>query len=230
MSDPWDSALRAFVQDDNGKPLANLLREVQYDQGQIPHRVVAGLAELLDPTTPRNRYRFVVEPLPVMSNMSLFAAIDEERKRWFESKEAIEWRCARAAADVERTRLTREARERLGESLGQDMASIKAFAEERREKQALQAFAREELAEAKLQDKRTLSYAAIRLTTKRLTKEECKRVERRLEIIGDVWMATERGLSASDAKIEAADKFKLSTRQIDNILKMAPPGPWRDRR
>ena len=113
----------------------------------------------------------------------------------------------------ERTRLTREARERLGESLGQDMASIKAFAEERREKQALQAFAREELAEANLQDKRPLSYAAIRLTTKRLTKGGCNRVERRSEIMSDVWMATERGLSFTAAKIEAAEKFKLSEKQ-----------------
>ena len=55
MSDTWDAALRALVQEDDGAPLANLLRRaaplLEREPGPVllPFHVVCDLAELLDP-------------------------------------------------------------------------------------------------------------------------------------------------------------------------------------
>jgi hypothetical protein len=61
-----------------------------------------------------------------------------------------------------------------------------------------------------------------------LTPKQCKLVERDLEIMGDVLMAD--GLSRTAIKDKLVEKYKLSERQVDNILNKLPPGLWRKKR
>jgi hypothetical protein len=145
VDDPWQSALRAFVQDDNGKPLANLLRELLPKAREVvpvPFGVVSALAELLDPTTARNLYRFL-DPPPALSNENLIRALERERKQWLESEEVQEARLAHEAANIERRRLVEEAKKKFGgRGTEEDERSLEEFAKECGDTRALTAFDR----------------------------------------------------------------------------------------
>jgi hypothetical protein len=58
MSDKWDAALRALVQEKDGRPLAYLMRgtSLHGEPGPIPPRIVYALADLLDPQISWNQY------------------------------------------------------------------------------------------------------------------------------------------------------------------------------
>jgi len=233
VNDPWQSALRAFVQDDNGKPLANLLRELPLLESgavPIPFGVRSALTELLDPTSPANLYRFIEQPEP-LSNENLIETLNRARKQELESKEWIEWKLAHEAANVERARLVKVVREKFGgRGTEEDERSLAEFAEESGDTKALEALGRERRARAKWTEKKQRSYAAVRLTTKCLSDKQCKLLDRNLNIMVDVGEAMTKGLRFSEATVSVTAKYGLTAETVGDICKEEAPGHWRGKR
>jgi hypothetical protein len=219
------AALTAFVQFDDGKPITKRLRELLRKSGNhvlVPRGIVDGLAELLDPTNARNLYRFL-DPPPALSNENIIEALSREREQWFGSKEAQEVRRAHEAAENERARLREEMEKTFSGAKEETAESLADFAKESGDKEALAAFHHEAQALAKWTGKKQRSYAAVRLTTKRLSDKQCKLLDRNLNIMLDMREAILKGLRFSEAAISVAAPYGLTAETVGDICKEGPP-------
>jgi hypothetical protein len=214
----WDVALCALVQDDNGKPLAKLLRKgrCMLHDGvwvpQIPLDVAFALAELFDPHSPTSPF---VKRSKSAEAERLKAGIEVE-----EALKALMVECDRLVktynAQVNRLKALSSKRRSI---CGKDMITLKQFAEEHDDQKALRAFADHTKAQNRFTAAMNAINPAVRLTIKPLSTERRERLQRNGGIIGAMLAATLlEEQSVSDAAEDVGKKVGLTDRQVLRIV------------
>lgn len=224
----WDAAFRALVRDDDGKPLASLLRGLPSIDGElpppstpappppnppdaakspkdvmleVPRTIVNELAELLDPKSPWNCF---ARP-PSCTQIEVINGLPRV-------KGATELLRADEADLAARARL-KKSRKTL------DTASLdfEKIARDEGDNEALRAFANLRKAHAKFRAAQESTYSAVELSVKPLSKVRLRRLARDASIWGSMLVALQNGETVSDAAQRLGEKFKMSDRHITGI-------------
>jgi hypothetical protein len=222
----WEAAIRTFVQDKDGKPLAALLRSVP-PRGDgsvpIPPGVIRTLAELFDPQTAWNPFA-----KPCRLPPDQIEIVNGKRRL----KGTAEREAAAESAEVARKRLIQ------GAKRGKELDTLEALEKRARDtgdEEAFRAFADFRKADAKVQAARKLTYNAVQLATKPLTRPrtaarkastrltQVELLERNLWIMYEMRLAIQEGQTVSDAAYNIGEKLdpRLSERQVTEIWSAA---------
>jgi hypothetical protein len=187
----WDAALRVLVQDDDGKPLAKLLRKgrcILLDGvfgPQMPVDIAFALAELFDPHCPTSP--FVKRSLPNEALKAAYEALMVECERLVE----IYHKQVKKGGDKLRKR---------------DITALKEFAKELDDRKALRAFADHRKAQNKFMASMLAINPAVRLTIKPLSKVRRERLQRDEGVVGEMLAATLKGQRVGDAAKSVSEK------------------------
>jgi hypothetical protein len=225
-----EAAFRALVQEANGRPLANLFRELLPKAGggivPVPLEVVAEIAELLDPRFPSSRFS---KPPPDLPPDQVQIVNGEPRlKAMVKLDEAVK------AANIERVRLAHIHNEEANKSRDKPekwVRTLEAFAEERGDTKALAAFAKEREARAKSEAALAARRAVpVQLKVVEILQARNPHFERNSRIVGEMLLAIEAGKSVSEAAESIGDRQTptLSERRVTEIwAAVKNPAGWK---
>jgi hypothetical protein len=199
----WDTAFRALVQNDDGKPLAALLRSGR----RIPPNAARALADLFDPRFPRSPFNFR-PPSP------------DQRKMFADSKLKVEAAVEAARAEFARLAEIYNKQKRPDDRLELWDLELEAFAEQREDREALRAFAAHRKAlDGHNAAKDALSPAVwVRLRVER-SKEDWLRRLRDGRIAGEMFIRIIKGQRVTEAAEAIGAKLDrpLKERQTTKI-------------
>ena len=206
--DAWQAAFRTLCQNNDGRPLAALLRSLPpLNDGSVlvPPGVVWTLAELLDPHRAWNSF---AKPRRLPSD-HIEIVNGKLRLNGFSEREA-----AAELAEGARLRLIQ------GAKRGQKLNTLKAlekYATDTGDEEGLRAFADLRKADARVQAARKLTYNAVRLEIRPLTRSRVELLERNSQIIHEMRLAIQQGQTVTDAAQNIGEKLRLSERQVTEI-------------
>jgi hypothetical protein len=209
----WHAAFCVLVRNDDGKPLAKLLRSgrlILAESGYvlIPSGAAYALAELFDPKFPSSPYVEWSPPAPHQTQM------DDGKKRF---KAAIEVKDAWGALMVECERLVKQAKKsrvKLDESY---LTTLEELAKEHGDEKALRAFAAHRNASAKLSAAKNATHPAVRLTVKPLSEKHRAHLSRNDRIVTEMVVELQQGRSSNIATQIIGERFGLTDRSVKKI-------------
>ena len=216
----WDAAFRALVQDDDGKPLAALLRSGR----PMPSAAARALADLFDPQFPWSPFNWSPPPPDQIQTFN------DSKLKVEVAWKALKAECARLAEIY-----NKRVKEPCNKLEWWDMFELEACAEELEDQKALRAF----IAHRKARDEHTavkdaLNPAVLVRLAVQLSKEDWVRRVRNERVAGEMLIRKDKGQLVSDAAEAIGAKLDppLKERQITAIwsemkeanpfLKLAP--------
>ncbi len=200
----WHAAFCALVRNDDGKPLAKLLRSGRL----IPSGAAYDLAELFDPKFPSSPYVEWSPPSPDQIQMV------DGRKRL---KAAIEVTAAWEALKVECARLGKQARKSRVILDGSYLTTLEELAKEHGDEKALRAFAAHRNAQTKLSAAKSATRPAVRLTLTPLSEKHLAHLSRNDRIVTEMVVELQQGRSSNTATQIVGERFGLTDRSVKTI-------------
>jgi hypothetical protein len=229
----WHAAFCALVRDDDGKPLAKLLRsgrrighadflhvrtrtDARVDSSRpfvnepayvlIPSWASYDLAELFDPKFPSSPYVEWSPPGPdqMDDGKTRFKAASKVEAAW----KVLKVECARLVEEAKKSRV------KLDETY---LTTVEELAKEHGDEKALRAFAAHRNATTKLSAVKCATRPAVQLTVKPLSEEHRGRLSRNARIVTEVVVELQRGSSLNTATQIISERFNLSDRSVKKI-------------